>query len=987
MAPQKLSMDNSGNLYISDSNGFVWLLDFRTGYIRAIAANGTVCTNKTDSLGDGCPATQASFGSNGGNGFGAGVDSLGNLYIADSTNGLIRKVITGLVSPSTSDTATTPLSLPVQIHFAPGDTLASSNGLAYTSSEWTLGTPVCTTNADNTTDCLLTSAFKPKVPGLRSTPLTVNSSLSNTANLALIGIGSGAGATLDPAKQINFGTGLSVTGLATDNAGNVYVSDANSRNILRFTPSSLTQGSGATSTTLATLTAPSAVAIDARGYVYAADTSTGLITQIAPSGTVSALPITFTNPAGLAVDALNNLYVSGSSAHVVTQINPITGVKRTLNLGTLVSPKGLAIDPSGNLLVADPGVPAIYRYNFATGTRTTVSTTASAPSAVVTDAAGNLLIADTSDILAVPAGSHSSAFTVATLAPSALAIDSAGNLYTGSNGGVLDLVRTQASAQFAGPSAPSQAFTMLESGNQALSPASLAQSDSTYFSLTAAASTDCTVNAGNPTALSIGGVCALSASYTPTAFLITTDTVTVSGAQNAALSTPSSVQLVLTGPATAPASSITISSFSPASPVYGQSVTVYATVSGSTPPPAGNVVFTLDGTTTYSGTVNSSGVASASLPSLSAGAHSVSAAYTSSNGYAPSATQTVQLTVNPAPVTATAGGYSGVYDGSSHALSACQVTGAYTGSLTCSNNPTGPVGPGVGSGTITPSVSGDTLANYSITSNSGSWSITQASSTVTVNCPSSVTYNGTAQTPCTASVTGVGSLSQSLTVSYSNNTTAGSATARATFAGDANHTGSSNSAGFTINKAPLTVTAVNISKIVGTANPTFTASYSGFVNGETTAVLSGSPVLSTTATTSSPIGTYPITIAQGTLSAANYTVTFVNGTLNVVAAPTIVLSTTATLTKVSGGYQAQVTVTNTGTGPAANVQLTAATLGSATGSPLPLSLGTLAAGGGSASVMVNFPSSAGVDGAAVAEKYSGSYTGGTFSVGIRATLP
>jgi hypothetical protein len=191
----------------------------------------------------------------------------------------------------------------------------------------------------------------------------------------------------------------------------------------------------------------------------------------------------------------------------------------------------------------------------------------------------------------------------------------------------------------------------------------------------------------------------------------------------------------------------------------------------------------------------------------------------------------------------------------------------------------------------------------------------------------------------------------------------------------------------TINKAPLTVTAVNISKIVGTANPTFTASYSGFVNEDTTAVLSGSPALSTTATTSSPIGTYPITIAQGTLSAANYTFSLVNGTLDVVAAPMIVLSTTATLTKVPGSYQATVTVTNSGTGPASNVQLTAATLGAATGSPLPLSLGTLAAGGGSASITVTFPTSAGSDGAAVVEKLSGSYAGGTFSASVRATLP
>jgi hypothetical protein len=407
---------------------------------------------------------------------------------------------------------------------------------------------------------------------------------------------------------------------------------------LRFASSALTQGTSATATALATLTAPGAIAVDPRGYVYAADTSTGLITQITPAGTASTLPFTFTAPAGLAVDALNNLYVSDSSAQTVYQINPITGVERNLNLGTLVTPKGLTIDPSGNLLVADPGAPAIYRFN-PSGTHTTVATSASAPTAVLTDAAGNLLIADTAAILAVPASSSSSSFAVASLAPSALAIDSAGNLYTGSNGGVLELIRTQGYVQYAGPSAPPTAVSMLESGNRALSFTSLSQTDTADYSLAATASTDCTLSGGLPSALAIGGACAMTASYTPTTLLTTSDAITLNGnPQNATLSTPSSIQLTLTGPATAPASGISISSFSPASPVYGQSVTVYATITGSAPVPQGNVVFTLDSTTTISGTVNSSGVASASLPALSGGAHSVSAAYTSTNGYASTTT-------------------------------------------------------------------------------------------------------------------------------------------------------------------------------------------------------------------------------------------------------------------------------------------------------------------------------------------------------------
>jgi len=46
------------------------------------------------------------------------------------------------------------------------------------------------------------------------------------------------------------------------------------------------------------------------------------------------------------------------------------------------------------------------------------------------------------------------------------------------------------------------------------------------------------------------------------------------------------------------------------------------------------------------------------------------------------------------------------------------------------------------------------------TSGTVSDSIAQAASTTAVSCPPSVIYNGMAQTPCTASVTGVGGLNQ-----------------------------------------------------------------------------------------------------------------------------------------------------------------------------------------------------------------------------------
>jgi hypothetical protein len=106
-----------------------------------------------------------------------------------------------------------------------------------------------------------------------------------------------------------------------------------------------------------------------------------------------------------------------------------------------------------------------------------------------------------------------------------------------------------------------------------------------------------------------------------------------------------------------------------------------------------------------------------------------------------------------------------------------------------------------------------------------------------------------------------------------------------------------------------------------------------------------------------------------------------------VAAPTVVLTTTAKLTgSATAGYTATVTVTNTGTGATHNVQLTTATLGTATGSPLPQTWGTIAAGG-SGTFTVNFPGSAGANGAGVVEKYAGISTEASFTASIRAVLP
>ncbi len=88
-----------------------------------------------------------------------------------------------------------------------------------------------------------------------------------------------------------------------------------------------------------------------------------------------------------------------------------------------------------------------------------------------------------------------------------------------------------------------------------------------------------------------------------------------------------------------------------------------------------------------------------------------------------------------------------------------------------------------------------------------------------------------------------------------------------------------------ITARPLMITADNKGKTAGLTNPPLTATYTGFVAGEDTNVLTSQVNLMTTAVTGSPAGPYPIT--AGGAAAANYVIAYVNGTLSVVAPPAL----------------------------------------------------------------------------------------------------
>jgi hypothetical protein len=115
-----------------------------------------------------------------------------------------------------------------------------------------------------------------------------------------------------------------------------------------------------------------------------------------------------------------------------------------------------------------------------------------------------------------------------------------------------------------------------------------------------------------------------------------------------------------------------------------------------------------------------------------------------------------------------------------------------------------------------------------------------------------------------------------------------------------------------IAKATLTATVSNASRRYGAANPAFKlGAFTGYVHGDTRTVVTGTAHLSSTATRSSRVGTYPITATRGTLTAHNYTFVLRRGTLTVTKAGVKLKAPVMTDDGFEGSYPVTFTATVT----------------------------------------------------------------------------
>ena len=388
--------------------------------------------------------------------------------------------------------------------------------------------------------------------------------------------------------------------------------------------------------------------------------------------------------------------------------------------------------------------------------------------------------------------------------------------------------------------------------------------------------------------------------------------------------------------------STTTLAVNPSSGQYGDPITLTATVSPTAA--SGRVTFydvLPSGATVFIGDETLfGGTASFSTSALSAGTHSIEAAYSGDGIYSTSlslpSTVTVAKKQGPsggAALTITAQNASRQF-GTANPQFAYIVTGTlvsgdrYDSAVTSVPVYTTTDTASSAVGTTYPiTVSGLVSQNYEIATVPGTLTIVAAPSTTTLNtvepAPRGFTatqYGDTVSltatvTPTTATgavvfqegqkVLGTAQIGPGTGIATLPLSTlqAGRHTITATYFGD-NNLGVSTSTTVTIVVSPkagpdgqpyLIVILNDASRIYGQANPAFTYRVSGtLLNGDTPfSAVTGVPIYSTSASLGSPTGTYPVSIAGG-LSTLNYLTEFRDGTLSVTSS-----SLTITLSSVS----------------------------------------------------------------------------------------
>ena len=462
----RVTVDGKGNTYFSAGNN-VFKVD-SSGNLTVVAGN-----SRAGYSGDGGPALQAQL--NGPQGI--ALDSMGNLYIADSVNNRIRIVNpAGVINTFAGTGASSP----------GGGGTFNDGGLAI-NGLLRLPSGVCLDSSGNVYIADTGDNLIRKV----TTDGIINS-------VAGDGFGGYWGDTFG-ALQAGLHT---PTDVAVDSSGNIYIADSANADIREVTVSTGIintiagnasvgdTGDGGPATSAALMT-PYALTLDSSGNVYFVENgdsvirkvtvSTTFITTVAGNGTAGfsgdgspATKAQLNFPGGMAVDSSGNMYIADS---LNLRIRKVTGSTISTIAGNgvlsysgdggpagsaqLNKPQAVAVDTSGNFYFADT-LNNVVRKVTASGAISTVAGNGTAgfggdggaataaqlnrPQGIAVDSSGNIYVADTQNarVRKISGGSISTvagsgtpgyggdggAATAAQLyVPIGLAVDASGNLY------------------------------------------------------------------------------------------------------------------------------------------------------------------------------------------------------------------------------------------------------------------------------------------------------------------------------------------------------------------------------------------------------------------------------------------------------------------------------------------------------------------------------------------------------------------------------
>jgi DNA-binding beta-propeller fold protein YncE len=114
------------------------------------------------------------------------------------------------------------------------------------------------------------------------------------------------------------------------------------------------------------LSSPSGVAVDNAGNVYIADYGSNSIKKLTASSWVITTLVSYglNGPIGVAVDNAGNVYIADFNSNAIKKWTASTGVVSTLVSTGLNGPIGVAVDNAGNVYIADSNNNAIKRWGI-----------------------------------------------------------------------------------------------------------------------------------------------------------------------------------------------------------------------------------------------------------------------------------------------------------------------------------------------------------------------------------------------------------------------------------------------------------------------------------------------------------------------------------------------------------------------------------------------------------------------------------------------